>query len=400
LNLYFPSRPFYSSADTIGTIVAIGWVSLSLSNEAPWDLATYISRDAGLTWSQIPLVGPHHFQFADHGAILLMAPMWQSTTVVFYSLDEGLTFTPFTFSAIGNVWVSSISAAGNATSSKFFIHGLIDDGAASGVVFGIDFSFLRNRICVDSDYEIWSPSDGQSQKACWLGNQLQFSRRIRTANCTNTRPHEDLVSSTACECTIEDYECDFGFSPQLSPTGTTNCVLTATNLPPDPPLDCHVNYSSTVGYRLVPGDGCKGGVDLNPHTKSCPIVPPGSGPKSDAWIAVVVILVVLVVIAIVAFFVFRNQETREKILGFFNRANSNSYKRVNRPNRGPLLAANDDDEEDEEAEFGIQDDLLQEEEAHEAKILHDTDISKVSVVSNSPTSSNPRSNTELFNTGT
>jgi hypothetical protein len=373
LNLYFSynslsSRPFYSSPNTIGIIIANGHTGTALSYDNPMHLSTYISRDAGRSWDELilPVMGPYLFEFGDHGGILVLAPQNEPVSSIYYSLDEGLTIIPLALPTFGTVWITRIETEKTATSRKFLVYALLNDGSSSAVVYGFDFSQLQTRICGDGDYETWIPNDGYSTKQCWLGRHTVYSRRIRTADCTNDRDTEHVISSENCECTLEDYECDFGFSP--NPTSVNfSCIVTGV-LPPDPPTACNGTYDKTQGYRLVPGDACVRGLDRNPIVKSCPIIPITTNPASNAWIAVVIILVVIVVLGVLSFIIYRDPALRGKILSALRLSKITRYSRVKA--RSNSLAGEDD--------FGIHDDLLEDGGEEDAKVLHDNDISKAS----------------------
>ncbi len=193
-----------------------------------------------------------------------------------------------------------------------------------------------------SDYESWTPSDGSDPSSpCWLGRELVYSRRIRNANCFNDQDYDHLVSSTACQCTIEDYEWYVYGKYDIFETITLFVAISHFHQIPRPAashaslqefflqthlmivlaltflhkgnmsmLFCYLsNLFLFISYRQVPGDGCQEGLNLLPINRTCPIVPPrGPGPESKTWIVVVVIVVVLVVMVIVVFVVFRHPE--------------------------------------------------------------------------------------------
>jgi hypothetical protein len=53
--------------------------------------ATFLSRDGGVTWSEIAKV-PLIYEFGDHGGLLVAAPNTASTREVRYSWNEGKTW--------------------------------------------------------------------------------------------------------------------------------------------------------------------------------------------------------------------------------------------------------------------------------------------------------------------
>lgn len=369
LNLYFnyksTQRPMYTSSNTIGLLIANGAVGPSLPYDNSYNLNTYISRDAGLTWQQVSVpavTGPYVFQVGSNGGILVVAPQNKLTNSIYYSLDQGLTFSTQTLLSTTPVFITSIetSVTGNSTAFVLFASNVVGDP----LIFGVDFSTILPRSCVSgsADYEEWAPSDGVDD-GCWLGQKVLYSRRARSAACADIRG-EQIVSSSVCDCTIEDYECDFGFT-----SDNRSCILTGT-LPPSPPAHCHKTYSQTSGFRQVPGTKCQGGIQKGPVLVDCPR---GSDTKgsSNAWVAVVVILVVVIVLGLAAFIIYRDPALREKVASFLriSKSSNSRYSRVG--GRGNSLAGEED--------FGIHDDLLEDGgEEEDAKVLHDNDISKAS----------------------
>jgi hypothetical protein len=69
-----------------------------------------------------------------------------------------------------------------------------------------------------------------------------------------------------CNCTEEDWECDFGFHRENNLDGP--CVPLSKKyeklLDRTPPADCRYNYEVTRGYRKLP-NFCYNGVDHSPE---------------------------------------------------------------------------------------------------------------------------------------
>jgi hypothetical protein len=60
-------------------------------SEVAEDQGTFLSRDAGHSWSHIAK-GSHIYEMGDHGGLLLMAPDQYSTNKISFSWNEGLTW--------------------------------------------------------------------------------------------------------------------------------------------------------------------------------------------------------------------------------------------------------------------------------------------------------------------
>ena len=123
----------------------------------------------------------------------------------------------------------------------------------------------------ESDYEIWSPSNGKSGSKCLLGHTTEIIRKKRESKCVNSETFVRKIEKSNCECTIRDYQCDLGYERIED---NEQCVKTEQELLSEkiikPPEDCKDTYKVTQGYRKIPGNTCKGGINLNPIEIKCP----------------------------------------------------------------------------------------------------------------------------------
>ena len=85
------------------------------------ELNTYLSRDGGLTWSEVRQ-GPFIMEFGDHGSIIVMAPLFKPTKTITYSLDYGRTWEDIYISD-SYVDVDNIITEPCSVSQNFMIHG-------------------------------------------------------------------------------------------------------------------------------------------------------------------------------------------------------------------------------------------------------------------------------------
>lgn len=147
---------------------------------------------------------------ADHGSIILSASSAQDTKTIFYSLDEGLSFSSCDFSNGSAVDITNIIAQPTGTSQSFILHGKrqTSTGNIDGYLIHIDFNGIYPRKCVQSDYEDWCPSDNIGSGAtCLEGESVCYGRRKQNTNCFNGEDHDPVLSKTQCVCSINDYEC-------------------------------------------------------------------------------------------------------------------------------------------------------------------------------------------------
>jgi len=79
--------------------------------------------------------------------------------------------------------------------------------------------------------------------------------------------YERAIAYEYCQCTEEDWECDFGFERQEDGP----CIKSdGSAIDYNPPRSCSGKYEVSYGYRKVAGDMCTGGVDHSPLILPCP----------------------------------------------------------------------------------------------------------------------------------
>jgi hypothetical protein len=83
--------PPYSQESAVGVVMAVGNIGDKLEVEKGARKGTFLSRDGGVTWSEIAKV-PLIYEFGDHGGLLVAAPNTASTREVRYSWNEGKTW--------------------------------------------------------------------------------------------------------------------------------------------------------------------------------------------------------------------------------------------------------------------------------------------------------------------
>jgi hypothetical protein len=153
-----------------------------------------------------------------------------------------------------------------------------ENGKTHFSVNSLDFTTLKIPQCKgtenpdsqSSDYETWTPNDYRHGDAhCLLGKRIKYDRRKQLAECFNGEQYDRKVITTTCECSEEDYECDYGFR---RPTSDAPCEQVANMTEratvmfrgEDAPDDCYDFYEVSRGYRRVASNSCFRGVDLSP----------------------------------------------------------------------------------------------------------------------------------------
>ena len=311
--------PFYSTENSLGMVLGTGNIGSYLTNRED-EVNTYLSRDGGLNWFEVKK-GSHIYEIGDHGSLIVLAPDQTSTTEVYYTWNEGLTWNALKISD-EPVEVTNIITEPSNTAEKFVVYGRSTGKSPKGIVASIDFIPLHQRFCKlqdkpqqeDSDYELWTPN-GKISPNCLLGHKTTYVRRKRDAQCFNSEEWDRWFFFEICQCTEEDYECDLGFSRK----GDGPCL--PDNDKPEsfaPPAQCEDSYSVTLGYRKVAGDTCRGGVNHDALKLPCPGSHSLSRNNLFMLIALVIVIIGLVLGTNNAFSK-KCKDCRDKVLGIFVR---------------------------------------------------------------------------------
>ena len=109
----------YSAKTAVGLIVANGHVGPYLNSSA--QLGTYLSRDAGKSWSQIGQ-GSRSFEIANHGAITLFAEDSKPITELKYSWTQGAPQTQCSFTSTP-MTLADIATEPDNTARTFIMYG-------------------------------------------------------------------------------------------------------------------------------------------------------------------------------------------------------------------------------------------------------------------------------------
>jgi hypothetical protein len=147
---------------------------------------------------------------------------------------------------------------------------IVTDGV-SVVMVQVDMTQLNLPNCVDSQYELWTPSDSQDERHCVMGHHTTFKRPAPASYCVSTL-NQFVVTQGNCPCGEDDFECTVGY---FYNTTRSFCSPEA-GIAPDV-INC-VNgvYQQNLHYQLIPGDTCDnkmpGSVDLTQSVPTeCPI---------------------------------------------------------------------------------------------------------------------------------
>ena len=245
----FFGRIFSSPAP--GIVMGVGNTGDHLQDYEKGDL--YISDDAGLTWNRA-LKEAHKYEFGDQGAVLVAIYDEGPTSEISYSLDHGKSWD--TADLGEKVRAKVLTTTPDSTSLKFVLLGTV--GSKEYKIFSIDFEDLHESKCKEDDFEKWyARLDENGEPRCLMGRKQWYRRRKADAKCFVDEEFKDPVAQyETCPCTKEDFECDYNFvrtkDKDCEPAGTM----------PVPQGQCKgdsTTYKGSSGFRLIPGNNCKGG---------------------------------------------------------------------------------------------------------------------------------------------
>ncbi|OEH80039.1 putative sortilin [Cyclospora cayetanensis] len=330
--------PYYSVENATGIVMATGNVGSYLRSEKD-EVNTYLSRDGGLTWIEAHK-GAFIYEMGDHGGLIVMADDTRKTNQVVFSWNEGQSWYDFELGS-SPLFVDNIVIEPNSSSVEFLLYGKRENDSA-GVLFHLDFAALNQQKCkgiwaadsVSSDYETWSPSDGRSGEKCILGKHITYTRRKQTSECFNGRDFERPRSVQVCPCTIEDYECEYGFERSV---GSVHCLptdaaaaaaSTAAGLnqfadAEDAAAAAACTSSAffyTAAYRKVPGDVCEGG--WAPEKVAVPCPPHSPVSRGGKLVLLLISLIVLLMC------IFNYLARTGRLKAFFRNAGFDTFANV------------------------------------------------------------------------
>ena len=247
-------RVFSSPAP--GLIMGIGNTGKHLKD--PKDGNLYVSDDAGVTW-RLGLKGPHMYEFGDSGSILVaIKDNGEPVGEINYSLNHGKDWS--TVELKDEIRPAQLTTTKDSTSLKFLLEGSGGPESSSGYIVAIDFDDMHERKCKDNDddMENWSARvDKDGKPTCLMGHTQMYRRRKANADCFVKNEFVDPVpTSSPCDCTDEDFECDFNFVRNKD----GECEQAGRLVIPDGVCDGFgpdTTFKASSGWRQIPGNDCK-----------------------------------------------------------------------------------------------------------------------------------------------
>jgi len=247
------ANPPLSVPNAVGLILVHGHIAAALQSSDP---DVFVSSDGGYNW-RLALKGPHHYVIGDHGGLLVAVPADTPTpSVVKFSTDEGRCWITYNFTEGKQpIQFTGLLVEPGNKAMMVAIWGYTDEHIWH--THFINFTALIDRRCGDGDYEDWV-AHSHHAGGCLLGYNETFRRLKPDSWCYNGRAYGVAKTGKSCPCTVDDFDCDFGYMRQES---DEKCVE-------DPSLKdkqihiCRRNHEDSivaVGYHKIPGDKCKDG---------------------------------------------------------------------------------------------------------------------------------------------
>ncbi|KAK4055938.1 vacuolar protein sorting/targeting protein PEP1 [Microbotryomycetes sp. JL221] len=246
------------SSTAPGLVMGVGSIGSRL---LPYDECdTFLSIDAGLTWSMVE-DGAHKYEFGDQGSVIVMVEDEEATDELKYSFDFGKTWHEVDLGV--KIRARLLTTVPDSTSLSFVLLGTLTrhssqrgDAGERHVIVHIDFESLQKRKCSSKDFEKWYARTLGREPDCLMGHKQWFMRRKPEVDCVIGEKFKDPVGvEENCPCEDEDYECDYNFAPDNN--DPTVCIpIGPERIPPGQCIKPTDKFKGSSGYRLIPGNTC------------------------------------------------------------------------------------------------------------------------------------------------
>ncbi|XP_063725001.1 sortilin-like isoform X2 [Symsagittifera roscoffensis] len=258
---------------------ALSYIEKS-DEKRPFAFATV---DAGKEFFAIPNRGSQHFSFLVDGDVLVD---FGSVSSLSLSWDRGHCWYNYSLPPIPSserVMIITNSADPEHSSVEL----LVFEGVNDFITLGLETwktlipirrfqirSYIINMETLAKEVSTCSSDDvhTEEEKACVLGEQMSYRRPKEGAQTCKLHSSDEGHTHEACECTDEDFECDFGFereekenSDSSDDAETLSCKplhmseMNTTSICFHKLYLEHQKFFNTTGYRKIASDNCKGG---------------------------------------------------------------------------------------------------------------------------------------------
>jgi len=269
-------RDTLSSGSAVGMMIGVGNVGGELGNY--YDGNTFLTKDGGITWKEIKK-GVFMWEYGDQGSVIVLVNGKDSTNKILYSTDQGNSWSTLQFTD-KKVMVQDISTVPSDNSLRFLLFTRLPLSLGDKTrIYQIDFSGLLSRQCKldlenpdTDDFELWTPKHPFQKDNCLFGHTTQYYRKFPGKLChvgkKLVQPFKVLKN---CECTREDFECDFNYSRDKGGV----CKLVPGYKPPNHEDVCFEDnppseFYLPTGYRKISLSTCVGGKDYSKASDPIP----------------------------------------------------------------------------------------------------------------------------------
>ncbi|XP_056136546.1 VPS10 domain-containing receptor SorCS1 [Lampris incognitus] len=272
LHLHVSANPYTSgniaSRDSApGIIVASGSIGSELATH---NVSVFITSDAGNTWRQI-FDEEYAVLYLDQGGALVgirHTPL--PIRHLWLSFDEGQQWNKYSF-----------------TSSPLFVDGVLGEPGEETLImtiFGhvshrsewqlvkIDFRSIFNRRCTEADYQTWHLHN--QGEPCLMGVKRIYRKLKPTARCVMGKTFSVSMTSSPCDCTQADFECDYGYERRTDGQCSPAFWFHPTSLSRG--CTTGATFLNSTGYRKVVSNNCTAGVmvEYMARRQQCPVQAP------------------------------------------------------------------------------------------------------------------------------
>ena len=246
----------YSNRGAPGLLMGIGNLGDDLHDYDESNL--WVSKNGGEDWF-FGYEGPHKYEFADSGSVVVAVSDSVPTNHVKYSLDYGETWKklPIIDDEEDKFRAGIFTTVTDSTSKKVLLTALSGRGDDAKLwVYSIDFELLDLKKCGKDDMEIWKAREDDGEAGCVMGQQQSFQRKKPNVECSVDKEFKEAEPDfKPCPCVEADFECDTGY---VRSEDKKKC-LPEKGLPA-PKGKCKNSkdsFKGASGFRLIPGNACK-----------------------------------------------------------------------------------------------------------------------------------------------
>ncbi|KAL9090767.1 MAG: hypothetical protein Q9159_001823 [Coniocarpon cinnabarinum] len=246
----------FSNRGAPGLLMGIGNLGDDLHDYEECNL--WVSENGGEDWF-FGYEGPHKYEFADSGSVLVAVSDTVPTDHIKYSLNYGHKWEKLKIvdDDDDKFRAGVFTTVTDSTSTKVLLTALSGRGDDAKLwVYSIDFDFLDLDKCKKDDLQMWHAREIDGEPGCVMGQQQSFRRKKPDAKCTVDKEFKEAEPEfKACPCTDADFECDTGYV--LSESRKKCMPGKGLVAPKGKCKNSKDTFMGPSGFRQIPGNACK-----------------------------------------------------------------------------------------------------------------------------------------------